>query len=140
MLTPAGVILITFLLLALLSLPAMAEKFVMYDGSEIEGTVTRKTDSGTISIRMSNGVSSYNLADFSDETIERCFKDYTDKVFLSKTSTETQTQQSDKATSLTPANPIDREIVRKGWPIAVLAAGVIGIIVVMMKLFQSKTF
>lgn len=64
-------------LLAMAAVSAMAETFVLRDGTDIEGSVIRARNA-RVSIRTSTGVASYRVTQFDDTTREKHFPDLED--------------------------------------------------------------
>ncbi len=59
--------------IALLALPCFAEVFVLQDGTEIEGTVTRTSADGHVTIRTSTGIRTHHVSEFAADTREKHF-------------------------------------------------------------------
>ena len=60
---------------ALAALSCLGDVFVLKDGTEIDGTLTRTSPDGNISIKMKTGIRTHHVSEFSEETVEKHFAD-----------------------------------------------------------------
>lgn len=60
---------------AFLALPCFAEVFILRDGTEIDGSVTRTSEDGRITIRTPTGIRSHHVSEFTADTIDKHFSD-----------------------------------------------------------------
>lgn len=58
---------------ALAATPCWSEVFVLRDGNQVEGSISRTSPDGRVTIKMKTGVRTYHVSEFSEETTDMHF-------------------------------------------------------------------